>query len=250
MTDISPRWVDFHCHLDLYPDHLRLLKECENQQVATLAVTTTPAAWKRNRELATGKYVKVALGLHPQLVADRAHEIELWQQLLPQADYVGEVGLDAGPRYFASFERQKAVFQTVLQSCAEAGGKTLSIHSVRCAPTVLSMLETYLPPARGKAVLHWFTGSKADARRAHDLGCYFSVNADMMRSDRGRDLVSLIHKDRILTETDGPFGLIDGKPARPTNLQGVVRALADLRGIEPAVMAETIIQNWSRVTAR
>jgi TatD DNase family protein len=41
------------------------------------------------------------------------------------------------------------------------------------------MIEQYLPRDRGTVVLHWFTGSKSEARRAATLGCYFSVNAEL-----------------------------------------------------------------------
>lgn len=86
---VGPCWVDFHCHLDLYPDHRELINECDLQRVATLAVTTTPKAWSRNREFAANsKLVRVALGLHPQLVADRAIEYPLFEKYLPEARYV------------------------------------------------------------------------------------------------------------------------------------------------------------------
>lgn len=78
-----PKWVDFHCHLDLYPNHEALIRECDREGVATLAVTTTPKAWARNQELAsTSKHVRVALGLHPQLVAEREGEVALFERLL------------------------------------------------------------------------------------------------------------------------------------------------------------------------
>lgn len=37
------------------------------------------------------------------------------------------------------------------------------------------------------------------------LGCYVSINSQILSSDRGRALVSLLPIDRILTESDGPF---------------------------------------------
>ena len=49
---IAAGLVDFHCHLDLYPDHAAAVAECERAGVFTLAVTTTPKAWPRNNELA------------------------------------------------------------------------------------------------------------------------------------------------------------------------------------------------------
>ena len=36
--------VDFHCHLDLYPDHRAAVQEAEASGVFMLAVTTTPRA--------------------------------------------------------------------------------------------------------------------------------------------------------------------------------------------------------------
>ena len=90
-----PLWVDFHCHLDLYRDHDALITECDREAIATLTVTTTPKAWPRNREMAAASaYVRVALGLHPQLVAEREGELPLFERHLHETRYIGEVGLD------------------------------------------------------------------------------------------------------------------------------------------------------------
>ena len=187
-----PRWVDFHCHLDLYPDHEQLIRECDDAAIATLAVTTTPKAWARNVEMATGaRHVRVALGLHPQLVAEREAEVELFAGLLSEARYVGEIGLDAGPRFYKSFDAQKRAFERILRMCAEQGGKILTVHSVRATAQVLQHLERFLPVDRGQVVLHWFTGSAAEARRAADLGCYFSVNSEMVRCGLNRPCTAL-----------------------------------------------------------
>lgn len=233
MTEsLLPVGVDFHCHLDLYPDHKAAIARAEAARIYTLSVTTTPRAWPRNQELTRDThYVRAALGLHPQLIAERSDELSLWERYLPEARYVGEVGLDAGPRFYKSLETQKHVFRTVLEKCAEAAGKILSVHSVRCVPAVLDMIERFLPRDRGIVVLHWFTGSKGEARRAAALGCYFSVNAEMVRSDRGRALVADLPIDRILTETDGPFTQINGHPAEPSDLSVTIDAIANIRNV-------------------
>jgi TatD DNase family protein len=247
MRDNLPRWIDFHCHLDLYPDHEALLKACERDKIATLAITTTPKAWKRNREMASGQFVQVSLGLHPQLVAERANEIALWETLLPKTRFVGEVGLDAGPRFYASFDQQKSIFERVLKACAVASGKILSVHSVRCASTVLDMIDDHLPAGRGTVVLHWFSGSKSEARRAEAMGCYFSVNAGMLRSPRGKEIVAMLPSERILTETDGPFGLIEDRPARPTDIPSLVRELATFRMMSNSDLAAQLVSNWQKL---
>jgi TatD DNase family protein len=236
--------VDFHCHLDLYPSLESAVKEAEEASVYTLAVTTTPKAWPRNFEITRPtRHVRAGLGLHPQLVAERHTEFALWENYLPQTRYVGEVGLDAGPRYYRSLDLQKQVFERILKKCAEAGGKILSVHSVRTATPVLDLVEKCFPSTHGQVVLHWFTGSKSEARRAADLGCYFSINAAMMTNEKGRGLVATLPVDRLLTETDGPFTQIDGRPARPADIETTIGVLANLRHLTREVTATTVQTN-------
>ncbi len=236
--------VDLHCHLDLYPDHAAAVAKAEAARIYTLTVTTTPRAWARNHELTRHtRYVRAALGLHPQLAAERADELSLWERQLPETRYVGEVGLDAGPRFYKSLEAQKYVFQRVLARCAEAGGKILTVHSVRSAPAVLDMIEAHLPIERGTVVLHWFTGSKSDARRAAALGCYFSINAEMTRTDRGRDLIASLPRNRIVTETDGPFTKIKDRATEPSDVPVAADALAAILGLSPDEMAKVVVSN-------
>lgn len=245
-----PRWIDFHCHLDLYKDHAALIEECDRERVATLAVTTTPKAWRRNRELAEcSTHVRVALGLHPQLVAEREAEMSLLEQLLSEARYVGEIGLDAGPRFYRSFSAQERVFERILRACAEQGGKVLTVHSVRAVGKVLGHLETALPPDRAKVVLHWFTGTVAEARRAVALGCYFSINSEMLRSPKHRQLVARLPPERLLTETDGPFIEANGRPLRPRDVAATVEELADLRQENPEAMAGMLVANLRALVA-
>ncbi len=227
MTADDIRGVDFHCHLDLYPDFPANIQECEQAGIATLAVTTTPKAYLRNEELCRSTvHVRAALGLHPQLVAQRADELGLFAKLLPRTRYVGEVGLDAGRQHYGSFTQQIEVFTVILQLCAKAAGKILSVHSIRSAGQVLDLVEKHLPVERGRVVLHWFSGSASELRRAVELGCYFSVNTAMLSTPSGRATISAIPLDRLLTETDGPFVQIGGKAVRPVDTVSLASALA------------------------
>lgn len=240
--------VDFHCHLDLYPDHHAAVRESEEAGVFTLAVTTTPRAWPRNQELAQAtRHVRAALGLHPQLVGERASELPLWEAHLNETRYVGEVGLDAGPRFFKSLDLQKQVFEHVLRCCAKAGNKVITVHSIRAVKAVLDCIEACLPPSQGKVVLHWFTGSKAEAKRAIDLGCYFSINASMLDNARHASMVAEIPLDRMLTETDGPFTKTAGRPSKPADVAIAVEALAHLRGMPAMALAATVQSNLRSV---
>ena len=245
---MRPRWVDFHCHLDLYPEYEGLVAECDRRRVATLAVTTTPKAWRRNVEVAAGsEHVRVALGLHPQLVAERASGLPLLEKLLPQAQYVGEVGLDAGPKFYGSFSEQERVFGRILAACAEQGDKILTIHSVRCVGKVLDHLEDRLAGSRCTAVMHWFTGTAAEARRAAELGCYFSINSQVLASDKGLRTVRTMPHDRVLTETDGPFVSFGGRPVRPGDVAQTVQSLAHALSLSVQEATDIVVSNLGRL---
>jgi TatD DNase family protein len=97
--------------------------------------------------------------------------------------------------------------------------------------------------ARGRVVLHWFTGSKAEARRAVELGCFFSVNDAMTTSERGRGVVATLPTNCLLTETDGPFTKCDGRSARPADVEATIRNLAKLYCSTPELMATAVEEN-------
>ncbi len=239
------RLVDLHCHLDLYPDPVKAIAEAVAAGVYTLTMTTTPRAWPRNRAMTEStRCVRAALGLHPQLVAERSDELAIWETYLPEASYVGEVGLDAGPKHFRSLDLQKRVFERILRVCATAGGKVLSVHSVRSVKAVLDLVEATLPPTRGKVVLHWFTGTKSEAHRAIDIGCFFSLNLAMLATQRGRDIAAGIPSDRLLTETDGPFTSVGNHPARPHDVAVLIEQLAAHRSSSADELAETVLSNF------
>jgi TatD DNase family protein len=230
-STLTAELVDYHIHLDLYPDCERVFVECAEQQIDVLTVTTTPKAWPRNLAMAEGlRSIRVALGLHPQVVAERFSELSLFEQYLPEARFVGEVGLDAGPRFYRSFDTQRKVFERILQLCSEAGDKIISVHSSRAARHVLKLIEDIVDPDRCHVVLHWFSGTNADAKRAFALGCYFSINQTMLKSPKGRALVCSIPTQRLLTETDGPFcGTRHGSVAA-SDVQSTVCELANVLG--------------------
>lgn len=240
--------VDFHCHLDLYPDHQSAVQEAEASGIFTLAVTTTPRAWPRNHKLAQAtRHVRAALGLHPQLIGERASEVALWDAYFAEARYIGEVGLDAGPRFYKSLELQKQIFEHILRRCAEAGNKVISVHSIRAAKAVLDIIEACLPPGQGKIVLHWFTGTKAEAKRAIQMGCYFSINAAMFNSEHHMAMVSAIPIERLLTETDGPFTQTGGRPSRPSDVLIVVEALGLMHGLSTHEVVANIKANLRKL---
>ena len=221
--------IDFHAHLDLYPDPQEIAKEIAARGMYVLSVTTTPSAWRGTSALATpGSRIRTALGLHPQIAHERVGELPLFDLHLHETMYVGEIGLDGGPEFKQHWQTQVMVFDHMLNACRLAGGRIMSIHSRRAASAVLDRLEAF--PSAGIPILHWFSGSKRDLQRAIALGCWFSVGPAMLVSEKARALVRDMPRDRVLTETDGPFAQIGGVSAMPWDAGGVITQLADLWG--------------------
>lgn len=196
--------IDFHCHLDLYPNALELLPVVAKRNKFTLAVTTSPRAWQiTSQKFRKFENIKVALGLHPEVAERKIAEHGLMISLIPETRYIGEIGIDGSKEYANSLDTQERLFRDILTECNRHGRKILSIHSRNATSRVLDLVERNL--SDGVAVMHWFSGSLKEARRAVAIGCWFSVGPAMVRSKKGRDIVHEIPPDRILPETDGPF---------------------------------------------
>lgn len=240
--------IDFHCHLDLYPDPQAVITESAKQGIYILAVTTTPKAFEGNlRLVGNSKRIRVAVGLHPELVRDRHQEVELVCQLMRRTSYIGEVGLDGSPMHRESLPTQRAVLQRILSECTRQGGKIISLHSRMAAQAVLD--EISLAGNVGEPVLHWFTGNEKELSRAISLGCWFSVGPAMLKNAKGQKLVSLMPPDRILPETDGPLTQSGGKPLSPWDVDLVTRALADLWGMAITDADAQITGNFKEITS-
>ena len=239
--------IDLHCHLDLYPDPKAVAARAADQGVYVLSVTTTPSAFEGTAALAPrGSRIRTALGLHPELAAARRGELDLFRRLLPGVDYVGEVGLDASPPHRATLDVQTEVLAEILDECATAGGRILSLHSRGATDRLLDLLE--FEPAAGWFVLHWFSAKSATIARAAKLGCWFSVGPAMLASNSGRAAVACMPRERILPETDGPFGTINGEPLEPADGGRVHHQLAELWGVEPQEAAAKLLNNFRRLT--
>ena len=197
---------DLHCHLDLLPSMREFAKDAKESNINILAVTTTPKAYEK--EIAyfhSYENIKIALGLHPQLVSERSNELDLVEKYIEDAAYIGEIGLDYNRQFYSSKNKQIDVFENIIKWCSSKGGKVISIHSVFADKNVLDILEKYDCTKNNKCILHWFSGSLSQLHRAVKMGCYFSINEMMTQSINGRKLISNIPIDKVLIESDAPF---------------------------------------------
>ncbi len=243
---LTGKCIDTHCHLDLYPDPVHIVQEINRIGLHVVAVTNVPFVFQATQTLAGGSgLIHPSIGLHPELIKTHGTQLSMLLERLQDTRFVGEVGLDYSEKNEHERMQQRKVFESILQKCQELGGKIVSIHSRRAVNDVIDMVGFGF---RGTAILHWFAGTEKQLVAAYRNGLYFSINPAMIFSNSGRRLIAAMHPSRVLTETDGPFIDIDGKAALPSNVEIVIKHLANLWNMSEEDVIERIYDNFLRAT--
>ena len=109
---------------------------------------------------------------------------------------------------------------------------------------------TYLPTQPpGRPSCHWFSGTQKELARAIELGCWFSVGPAMLLGNKGRRLAMKMPRDRLLTESDGPFAQLDGQCAWPGDVKMAVEILAGLWSEPVEAVNRQLLSNLKRLAA-
>lgn len=237
--------IDTHCHIDLYDNPLEVAAAAERLAVKTVAVTYLPSHFVlASKHLAGFKHVHPALGLHPLAAKDHGPELKLFAECFGAAEYVGEVGLDFSGGNKASRLIQEKSFAMVIQHLKKAS-KFVTIHSRGAEDTALTMLRE---GGIGPVVFHWFSGSKRQLINLLDAGHRISINNSMVATEKWTEMISFVPRSSILTETDGPFVKIRGRPAIPKDVEFVISWLAESWKVSPTVVSQQIADNFDSLT--
>lgn len=233
---------DMHCHLDFMANGEEVARDARSDGSLLFATTVTPEGYvaARKRFDPHGN-VRVGLGMHPWWVRD-GRDADRLIELLDDTRYVGEVGLDFGKRHEQTHAAQTEVFSRIARACGEAGGKVLSIHSVRAAREALDMLCASGALESCTCIFHWYSGPSDQLKRAVDGGCFFSVNVRMLATGKGREYVKAIPAKRLLLETDAPPGQ-DVPYSWDAMRDELDRAASQIAAIKGAEALDTIREN-------
>lgn len=193
--------MDAHMHFDLYKNREDILNYIELNKSYTIAMTNLPELFQKYEKLYNQyKYIRIALGFHPELVCDYSYQINLFLELCHRTRYIGEVGLDFSNADEKNKYMQKQIFNQIIMACNEKK-KIMSIHSRGAAKEVIELLKCY----EGKAILHWYTGTLSELNTAIERGYYFSINHQMIKNKSGRNIINKIPLNKLLIESDAPF---------------------------------------------
>lgn len=231
--------IDTHCHIDAYDNPLAVLDEARAAGIHVIAVTEDPGKYRLLRtRLGRREGVDVALGIHPLRAGGASpHDLRRFLRLLPQATWIGEIGLDFSRAGAATRSQQLRVFDAILAD-PQLRTRPVTVHSRGAERETI----TRLAQAQVPAILHWYTGSLAAVDEALTAGLWFSINPAMTRSKKAAALLQQLPPERVLLETDGPFARCGNRSAVPTDLLGTVDNLARL-------WDSTIDYAWATITA-
>jgi TatD DNase family protein len=119
------------------------------------------------------------------------------------------------------------------------------LHSYRATDLVVRELREF---RLGAAILHWWLGSPEETEAAVEMGAYFSINASQAKKWNCMRLVPL---DRVLLETDHPFGdRSEAQPRRPGKLSKPERAVSTEFSISPDVLRRQTWRNLKTIAER
>ena len=237
--------LDTHCHLDLYPYPSRTALNAESSGVFVVCVTNTPSAFLAARpHVRQFRRVRLALGLHPlsaELHTD--DELSQFRKLVRDTSFIGEVGLDFSREGRETWNKQLNSFQFVLR-CLNKEPKFITVHSRRAESAVLDLLRQEYPHP---VVFHWYSGTLKNLESAIHGGHFFSINPAMVRSLKGRNTIACIPRERILTESDGPFIKMGSRTIEPTDVQTVEAALATIWGMSAIAVRTAVRTNFQKL---
>ncbi|MFC4683541.1 TatD family hydrolase [Exiguobacterium sp. s149] len=208
---------DMHIHIDYFTNYKQMYNTFEESHTYALFVTNLPEIYQSClNEFSEGKYVKLGLGYNPQLSAKYPFNKNLFDSMLLTTKYVGEVGLDYSKEFVHTKKVQNDAFDYICNQSARLN-KIMSIHSRKAENDVLEMLIRHEVE---HAIFHWYSGDIEFARKIVNQGYYFSVNHSMLNSQKGFDFIKSVPLDRLLLETDAPFG--------KSNLNGISYNLPEI----------------------
>lgn len=255
--------IDSHCHLageEFIADLPDVVARARAQKLAhalvILAADDEPELARRTAVSSAWPEVRFSVGVHPHAAARFADDprraaavVDAVIQAEPLVRGLGEIGLDY--HYdFAPADVQQQVFREQIR-LARRRALPIVIHTREAEDDTFAILAEESAGDTG-GVFHCFTGDRAMARRALDIGFHVSLSGIVTfpKAEELREVAKMVPLDRVLIETDSPFLAPvphRGKRNEPAHVARVAETVASVRGMSAGAVGEAALENFRRL---
>ncbi|MCS7215090.1 MAG: YchF/TatD family DNA exonuclease [Thermodesulfovibrio sp.] len=229
--------IDSHCHLEMFGEEIpEIIKNASAAGITKILTIGSNIESIEETIRITEQYpmVYATVGIHPHETKSLNDEVlkkifELSRH--PKVVGIGEIGLDYHYEYSPRKVQQEAF---ILQlNLARDIGLPVVIHSREAFDDTISILKEN---NINKGVMHCFSGSLSQAKKAIKLGFFISISGvvTFKNAKKIKEVAKYVPDDYLMIETDAPYLAPEpmrGKRNEPAFLSYTAKALAELRGI-------------------
>jgi len=228
-------WIDTHAHLfDYEPDSLKIVVQeaCDaSVEIILSTATNISNAITVAEQCQSSDHIYGAVGVSPfDVTSQNSDWFSSLNSLLrkPRIIALGEIGLDStNPKYPPS-AKQIPFFEAQLDLAAKLDLPAI-VHSRGSEKKVVEICRSI---GIKRVLFHCFTGSLDDMHAIIDAGFFLSFSGIITFKNAAiRHLVSSVHIQRVLIETDSPYLSpvpYRGEKNRPALLKYTATELAKL----------------------
>lgn len=241
---------DTHAHLDFIENLDEVIAEAKKNKVVSIITNSVNLkSCQKNLELkkSNPELIKLAVGLYPEETLKKSDFVKLEKfvrENLSNITALGEIGLDFSQEK-PEREIQEFIFIKEL-NLARKLKLPVIIHTRKAEERVLEILEDFTDL---KIILHCFSGKFRLIKKAKEMGCFFSIPTNIVRSEHFQKMVSeLLPKEKILTETDTPYlSPFKELSNKPSNIKESIKVISNLWNLPKKEIEEIIQKNFKKV---
>lgn len=251
--NIKKMMIDIHCHLEMLEDIRSAVRNAEKAGVSVIVANgldfpSNEAVLEMSYKY---KIIKAALGLYPNLdfhVPDDLEADQIIEQISTNKKKIvalGEVGLDfKDSKSEAEKEQQIKNFRKIIET-AKKLDLPMIVHSRKAEKETIEVLES---SKNKKVVMHCFSGKKHLIKKAVDLGFYFSIPTNVVRSMHFQNLIETVPLSRLFCETDSPYlSPFRDKTNEPSFVAESYKMIAKIKGLTVDETIKAVYMNYKKL---
>ena len=258
---MTPEFVDSHCHLDFpdfdgeLPDLFARANAAGVKRMVTICTRLRNEPQVRAIAEAYGP-VFYAAGTHPMNASEEP--LASVKELVKLAEHpkfvgIGETGLDY--HYSADSKPAQIASLHIHIEAAQETGLPLIIHARDADSDMAEILTQTYSQRPFTCVMHCFSSSERLAKTALEMGFYLSMSgiAAFPKSQALRDIFATAPIDQVLLETDSPYLApppFRGRRNEPAYTVHTATAGAKVFGVSVAEFAIATSANFDRLFTR